>query len=49
MGDRLQHLINEVEDRKRRTYHLLKHLIRFKTPAPPASNTEEAQHLSLPF
>jgi len=39
----LEQLINTVEERQEELLDLLKDLIRFKTPAPPARNTAEAQ------
>ena len=39
----LQSFIRQVDDRQEELIQLLKELISFKTPAPPARNTEEAQ------
>lgn len=39
----LQNLINQVDERQEELLDLLKTLITFKTPAPPARNTAEAQ------
>ncbi|GAA0430438.1 acetylornithine deacetylase [Lentibacillus halophilus] len=39
----LNHLVNQVDYRQDELVDLLKELIQFKTPAPPARNTEEAQ------
>ena len=47
MKDQLK-LINEVSS-TRRLIHLLERLIRFKTPAPPARNTEDAQQFIASF
>ncbi len=49
MENKLQYLINQVEGRQDELIQLLKHLIRFKTPAPPARNTEEAQQFIASF
>ena len=49
MEDQLNHLINEVDARQEELIHLLKQLIRFKTPAPPARNTEDAQQFIASF
>src|SRR3954464_12137939 len=49
MEERLHHLIKEVDAQQEELIHLLEHLIRFKTPAPPARNTEEAQQFVASF
>ncbi|MDQ0245501.1 acetylornithine deacetylase [Bacillus fengqiuensis] len=45
----LQLLIDQVEERKEELIDLLKTLISFKTPAPPARNTAEAQQYVADF
>lgn len=45
----LQLLIDQVDDRKEELIDLLKTLISFKTPAPPARNTSEAQQYVADF
>ncbi|WP_078409829.1 acetylornithine deacetylase [Priestia abyssalis] len=45
----LQLLINQVDERKEELIDLLKTLISFKTPAPPARNTSEAQQYVADF
>ncbi|WP_071394951.1 acetylornithine deacetylase [Bacillus tuaregi] len=49
MENSLQGLLNQVEDRKEELIQLLERLIRYKTPAPPARNTEEAQRFVSAF
>ncbi|WP_174727083.1 acetylornithine deacetylase [Mesobacillus harenae] len=49
MEDQLKDLINEIEKREGELVHLLETLIRFKTPAPPARNTEEGQQFIASF
>src|SRR5690625_1496019 len=49
MKDSLHLLITEVEVRKDELVHLLEKLIQYKTPAPPARNTEEAQNFVASF
>jgi len=49
MEELLQGLINQVENRKEELIQLLVRLIRYKTPAPPARNTEEAQQFIASF
>ena len=39
----LRSLLEQVEERQEELIEMLEHLVRFKTPAPPARNTEEAQ------
>ena len=48
-GRSITALINQVEDRQEDLIELLKHLIQYKTPAPPARNTEEAQSFIASF
>lgn len=43
MKNVLESLVRQVEERQEELIELLKHLVRFKTPAPPARNTREAQ------
>jgi acetylornithine deacetylase/succinyl-diaminopimelate desuccinylase family protein len=45
----LDSLLRQVEDRQEELVKLLERLIRFKTPAPPARNTEEAQQFIAAF
>lgn len=49
MDDQYTRLINQVEERQGELIHLLEKLIEFKTPAPPARNTEEAQQFISSF
>jgi formylaminopyrimidine deformylase len=49
MEVQLKDLINEVEDRQEELIQLLERLIQYKTPAPPARNTEEAQQFVASF
>ena len=48
-GRAITRLINQVGDRQEELIQLLKHLIQYKTPAPPARNTEEAQDFIASF
>ena len=41
--NRIQQLIEQVDERQHELIELLTTLISFKTPAPPARNTKEAQ------
>ena len=43
MKKELQSLLEAVDKREDELIELLKYLVQFKTPAPPARNTEEAQ------
>ncbi len=43
MKKELQSLLEAVEKREEELIEILKHFVQFKTPAPPARNTEEAQ------
>ncbi|TCN22594.1 acetylornithine deacetylase [Mesobacillus foraminis] len=45
----IKRLVEQVEDRKDELVDLLKNLVQFKTPAPPARNTEEAQQYVAAF
>lgn len=49
MDNRLKELIGEVENRQGELIQLLQKLICYKTPAPPARNTEEAQQFIASF
>jgi acetylornithine deacetylase len=49
MENRLQSLIDEVDERQEELIDLLKTLISFQTPAPPARNTSEAQSYIASF
>lgn len=49
MENQFQKLVNKVDDHQEDLIQLLKHLIQFKTPAPPARNTEEAQSFIASF
>lgn len=44
MIERLNHLLKQVEERQEELLELTQTLIRYKTPAPPARNTEDIQH-----
>ena len=43
MNERLEGLLQQVDRRQEELIGLLERLVRFKTPSPPARNTEEAQ------
>lgn len=45
----IKRLVDQVEDRREELIELLKHLVRYKTPAPPARNTQEAQQFVAAF
>lgn len=45
----IQQIHNEIDERKEELIDLLKTLISFKTPAPPARNTAEAQQFMADF
>ncbi|OXS77984.1 acetylornithine deacetylase [Domibacillus enclensis] len=45
----IEHIHNEIDKRKEELFDLLKTLISFQTPAPPARNTEEAQQFVAGF
>ncbi|TDG00271.1 acetylornithine deacetylase [Paenibacillus piri] len=49
MQHKLDTLIRQVEQRQDELVGLLERLIRFRTPAPPARNTEEAQQFIASF
>ncbi|MFC7062356.1 acetylornithine deacetylase [Halobacillus seohaensis] len=49
MDKNLQLLIQQVDERKEELIELLKELISFETPAPPARNTKEAQQYVADF
>ncbi|PAD67869.1 acetylornithine deacetylase [Bacillus sp. 7586-K] len=49
LSHRISDLINEVDRRQDELISLLKKLIEFKTPAPPARNTKDAQHFVASF
>lgn len=49
MEKELQSLLKQVEERQEELIEMLKHLVRYKTPAPPARNTEEAQQFISEF
>ena len=44
MAGTIESLIGQVDERKEELVALLKTLVSYKTPAPPARNTSEAQH-----
>lgn len=46
---KLQHVLQEVETRKEELTDLVKTLIEFETPAPPARNTKDAQQYVAEF
>ncbi|RBW71245.1 acetylornithine deacetylase [Bacillus taeanensis] len=43
MNEQLHHVIKSIDERQEELLNLLKTLIRFETPSPPARNTKEAQ------
>ena len=45
----IEHIHKEIDKRKEELFDLLKTLISFQTPAPPARNTEEAQQFVAGF
>lgn len=45
----IEHIHKEIDKRKEELFNLLKTLISFQTPAPPARNTEEAQQFVAGF
>lgn len=45
----IEHIHTEIDKRKEELFDLLKTLISFQTPAPPARNTEEAQQFVAGF
>ncbi|NOU96465.1 acetylornithine deacetylase [Paenibacillus sp. LMG 31456] len=49
MKEQLDLLIRQVDDRQDELIGLLERLIQFRTPAPPARNTEEAQQFIASF
>jgi acetylornithine deacetylase/succinyl-diaminopimelate desuccinylase family protein len=49
VDERLKSLIEMVDNRQSELVEMLEHLIKFKTPAPPARNTEEAQKFIATF
>ncbi|MBE1442189.1 acetylornithine deacetylase [Paenibacillus sp. OAS669] len=49
MSQELEALIRQVEERQEELVQLASRLIRYKTPAPPARNTEEAQQFIAQF
>lgn len=49
LSNQIERLINIVEERKEDLVSLLKRLIEYKTPAPPARNTKEAQQFIAEF
>ncbi|WP_163538787.1 acetylornithine deacetylase [Gracilibacillus sp. YIM 98692] len=49
MNDQLKQLIKQVDERQEELIELLKRLITYKTPAPPARNTDEAQQFVAAF
>ncbi|WP_282942160.1 acetylornithine deacetylase [Paenibacillus sp. RC67] len=49
MSQTLEALVRQVEERQEELINLAAQLIRFKTPAPPARNTEEAQQFIAKF
>ncbi|WP_079909433.1 acetylornithine deacetylase [Paenibacillus sp. 32352] len=49
MSQVLEALIRQVEERQKELVQLASQLIRYKTPAPPARNTEEAQQFIAQF
>ncbi|MDF2963974.1 MAG: YlmB [Paenibacillus sp.] len=49
MKEKLSHLMRQVDQRQDELIQLLERLIRFRTPAPPARNTEEAQQFIASF
>ncbi|KKI94007.1 acetylornithine deacetylase [Bacillus sp. SA1-12] len=48
-ADHIQQLVEQVDSRKDELIELLKRLIEYKTPAPPARNTKEAQQFVADF
>jgi acetylornithine deacetylase/succinyl-diaminopimelate desuccinylase family protein len=49
MQDQVQQLIRQVDERQEELTSLLERLVRYKTPAPPARNTQEAQQFIAAF
>lgn len=49
MKNQLDELLSQIDERKEELIQLLNTLIQFKTPAPPARNTEEAQNFIAHF
>lgn len=49
MSVKIQHLVEQIDVRKDEVIDLLKKLIEFKTPAPPARNTKDAQTFVADF
>lgn len=49
MKEHLESLLKQVDERQNELILLLEKLIRYKTPAPPARNTEEAQQFVASF
>ncbi|MFZ0443487.1 MAG: acetylornithine deacetylase [Bacillus sp. (in: firmicutes)] len=49
MDSQLQRLLDQIGSRQEELIELLKELISYKTPAPPARNTEEAQSFVASF
>lgn len=49
MSVQIQHLVEQIDVRKDEVIDLLKKLIEFKTPAPPARNTKDAQTFVADF
>ena len=49
MDSKLQHLLDQIDNRQEELIKLLEELISYKTPAPPARNTEEAQSFVASF
>ncbi|MGM0873246.1 MAG: acetylornithine deacetylase [Bacillota bacterium] len=49
MSDHIQQLVEQIDVRKDELIDLLKKLIEYKTPAPPARNTKEAQEFVAGF
>ena len=49
MDSQLQRLLGQIDNRQEEVIELLKELISYKTPAPPARNTEEAQSFVASF
>ncbi|MBM7603681.1 acetylornithine deacetylase [Metabacillus crassostreae] len=49
MQHKIQHIIDQIDERKNELIELLKTLIEYKTPAPPARNTADAQKFIADF
>ncbi|WP_226668264.1 acetylornithine deacetylase [Metabacillus litoralis] len=49
MAHHIEHIIDQIDERKDELIDLLKTLIKYKTPAPPARNTGDAQQFVADF